>query len=548
MRFNQTLKNLTDYLVAACVAAVPSVTMAGTVSIRPTPILNVTLPTSTTYQIESSTNGSVWVATGVLLAGTGVPITLRLDGFSGRLAYRFSGVGATSIILPATTNGWHLAGSFPGASEVRVETNATFATNGWMPGDFSFPDAMGSFVHALRPPLPSLAFFRGLQPATPLDLASLASYSADPNFGYAGFGLVADDMPQLYRDGYICAPCPAFYHRGGANAAAAGECYEFTGPSGTTTVMVGDIDDLAPAGTCDAGRSYFAVGNPGFAALFTDPAGLGTATYRLVPAPVVGNVKLVVGQYFSGSYVELRLYNHRAGIGKLEIRAAGSANWTELPRTVLNSFLHDGSALAFPLGVRVTSRFGEVVDFPAVAAMQKNDRFIANTQFVNFPALAPAPVWFQPPVYTDSLSNLLGGQWATAPYLGATVNPTYTSAAYQGTASLQISNLTSFSGVIFLHPHRFPRPPDGILEFAVRSGTAATVSNLAVRFAGFDAGGGAASSLTVSLPAIDAAWRIFRIPLAPALAPAQIKELRFLNNSATPVTSVLLDEIRFCHP
>jgi hypothetical protein len=215
---------------------------------------------------------------------------------------------------------------------------------------------------------------------------------------------------------------------------------------------------------------------------------------------------------------------------------------------VLNSFLHDGSALAFPLSVRVTSRFGEVVDFPAIAAMQKNARFIANTQFVNFPALAPAPVWFQPPVYTDSLSNLLGGQWAPAPYLGVTVNPTYTSAAYQGTASLQISNLTSFSGVVFLHPRRFPRPPDGILEFAVRSGTAAAVSNLAVRFAGFDAGGGAASSLTVSLPAIDAAWRIFRIPLAPALAPAQIKELRFLNNSPTPVSSVLLDEIRFRHP
>lgn len=513
---------------------------AGTVALRRTPILNVTLPTNTTYQVESSSNGSAWVATSVLVAGSGLPITLRLDGFSEQLGYRFSRIGTANVVTPVTTNGWHIAGAFPGASEVRVETNSTLATNTWGLRGFTFPDAAGSFVHALRPPFPAPTFFRGLQPATPLDLASIVSYSADPNSGYSGFGLVADDMPQLYQDGFICAPCPVFYHRGGSNAAAAGECYEFTGPTNTTIVMVGDMDDVAPPGTCDAGRTFFDLGNPAYAVLFPGPTGVGTATYRLVPAPVVGNVKLVVPQYFSGFYVELRPYNYRAGISKLEIRSASSATWTNLPRSAYNSFVHNGSALVFPLNVRVTSRFGEVVEFPPIASMSMNARFTASTQFVNFPELAPAPVWFQTPVYTDSLTNLLGGQWTTTPYSGLVVNPTFTNSAFQGTASLQISNITAFSGVFFNRQRSFPQPLDGVLEFAIRSGTGASVSNLGVRFA--------SPSLPVLLPTIDATWRVIRIPLAPALAPAQIREFQIFNNANTPATSVLLDSIVFRQP
>lgn len=543
-------RSLIHSAVAAGMLAVLPATMGGTVALRPTPILNVTLPAGLTYQVESSTNGSAWTATGVLVVGTGGPLALRLDGFAAQATYRFAPLDAASFIAPTVTNGWHLAGSFPGAGEVRVETNATLASPSWAHRDFAFPDAAGSFVRALRPPLPSPIFLRGVQPATPLELATLASYSADPHAGAAGFGLVADDMPQLYRDGYICAPCPAFYHRGGANAAAAGECYEFTGPAGTTTVMVGDLDDLPPPGTCDAGRTYFDIGNPAFAALFTDAAGFGTATFRLVPAPVVGNVKMVVVLNSGGFYLELRPYNHRAGLGKLEIKSAGSANWIELPRTVYNSFVYNGGggALAFPLSVRVTSRFGEVVDFPAIAAMQPNDRFTANAQFAAFPDLAPAPVWILPPVYTDSLSNVLGGQWAMSLYGGLVVNPTYTGSAFQGAASLQISNFTAFSGIQFFAPHRFPRPLDGVLEFAIRSGTVSPASHLAVLFTGFDGGGTAATSQTVALPTLDATWRRLRIPLAPALVPARIYEIRIINNSLTPITSVLLDAISFQQP
>ena len=42
--------------------------MGGTVALRPTPILNVTLPAGLTYQVESSTNGGAWTA-GVAITG-----------------------------------------------------------------------------------------------------------------------------------------------------------------------------------------------------------------------------------------------------------------------------------------------------------------------------------------------------------------------------------------------------------------------------------------------------------------------------------------------
>ena len=521
---------------------------AGTVALARTPILTATLPTNTTYQVESSSNGSAWVATGVLVAGSGTPVTVRLDGFSASLAYRCARIGTTNVVLPAVTNGWNIAGNFPAVREVRVETNSNLTGNSWALRDYTFPDATGAFVRAVRLPLPSPTFFRGVQPATPLDLASVTSYTADTNVTVAGYGLVADDMPQIYRNGAIAAVCPAFYNRDGANAAAAGECYELTGPNGTATVMVADVESVPPPGTCDVGHAFFDIAGPVFTSLFADPSGFGTATYRLVPTPVVGNVKMVVVQNSAGFYLELRPYNHRTGITKVEIQPTASATWLDMPRATYNSFVYSGSALTFPVNVRVTSRFGEVVSFPPINAMPVNARFTASAQFVTFPNQTPAPVWILPPVYTDSLSNVLGGQWSTAPFGGPTVNATYAGSAYQGAASMQINNLAAFSGVIFLHPFRFPRPPDGALEFAVRSGTTTTVSNLVLSFSGYDALGTAANSTTVFLPPVDANWRVLRIPLAPAFAPEQLKQFRLSNNSSTPASSVLLDGISFQQP
>jgi len=543
------LRTLTGWMAAALLVIGSVKAGGGTVAIRRTPILNATLPSGTTYQIEYSSNGIIpWLPTGVIVAGTGSPSSVRLDGFSDRLSYRYSRIGATALVTPVITNGLSLSNSFPGAVELRIESTTALTSNAWMFRKFAFPDFNGTFINAVRTPTQAFEFFRAGQPAVPLDLASVVSYTADPNSGYAGFGSVADDMPQLYRDGFIGAVCPAFYHRGGSNALAAGECYELTGPIGTATVIVADMDDVAPAGTCDAGRSYFDIGTPAFTNLFAESSGVGTATFRLVPAPVTGNLKMYVPISSGGFYFELRPYNHRAGISKIEIRSTGSSTWVDLPRAVYNSFIYSGGAATFPLSVRVTSRFGEVLHFPNIASLSAGQRLTATNQFAQFPGQAPAPVWILPPVYRDSLSNILGGTWTVSPYSGPVVNLANPNAAYQGAAGLSISNLTAFSGVIFNSPLRFSQPADSTLEFAIRSATATAATNLAVQINGYDNTGAAANSSTVLLPAIDHTWRVIRLPLVPALAPFQIKSFRIMNNAATTLPPVYLDSIQFRQP
>ncbi len=517
---------------------------AGTISLQRTPILTATLPTNTTYQVEASLNGGAWEPTGVLIAGTGMPIAVRLDGLSASMAYRFSRVGGADLITPTVTNGWHVGGSFPNAKEVRIETSFTLTTNDWKHFAFAVPDSTGSFVRAWRAPWTSPTFFRALQPAAPLERVSLSSYLAGAD-GASGFGIVADDMPQLYRDGFICAPCPAFYHRDGKNAAAAGECYELAGPFGTVTVMVGDINFVPYPGTCDSGRMHFDIGEPAFAALFGTQAGLGMATCRLVPAPVEGNLKMVVVLSSAPYYVELRPYNHRAGVSKVEIQNAGSGTWFELPRSDYNSFIFNGGILSFPVKVRITSRFGEVVEFPSITNMLAGERFTANAQFTNFPSQSPAPIWIQPPVYTDSLSNMLGSIWTASGYNVTTIDPNHAVTVYEGTACLRIAGMGAFGSVNFSYPHAFPNEADGFLEFAIRSGGAVPVENVTMSFTGYDGDGNFVESVPVTLPTIGTSWKVMRIPLAPALAPERLIQFRIQNNSAASIDSLLLDSIGF---
>jgi expansin (peptidoglycan-binding protein) len=528
-------------VVSLCVFGLVA-SRAGTITIGVTPLLTASLPSNSTYQVESSSDGVVWNPTGILVAGNGTSNTVRLDGLPENLSYRFSNAGASNIVTPALTKGLHVGASFPGAKEVRIESTTQLNSPVWTNHAFLFTNISKPLLAPIAAPLEAQAFFRAVQPAVPLELATVTAYMADPNATGAGFGVVADDMPQFYRDGYIAALCPNLYNRAGANAAAAGECYELVGPQGKATVMIADLTFAGLPGTCDPGRSYFDVGYPAFTNLLRPEAGMGTATYRLVPAPVTGNLKMVSVNTAGGFYFELRPYNHRAGVSKLEIQGTGGS-WTELPRTEYNSFVYStGTELMFPFKTRVTSRFGEVVEFPPINAISNGGRFTASGQFTVFPDQGPSPIWFLPPVYADSLSNILGGQWSTAAYGGATVNSTYTGDASQGTASFRIENFNAFSGVSFMAPMTFPRPSEGVLEFAIRS-EGAPINQLQVQFNGVNAGGGPADSIAVTLPTISSTWRVLRIPLDPTKPPDQLQQFRIMNQNSTAVPGVLLDSI-----
>ncbi len=537
----QFISSLRSLAIAALFGCATAVNLdAASLTIGRTPILSATVPTNTTYQVEFSTNGTTWAGTGVLLGGTGIPSTNRLDGFPTNGSYRLSAIGVGSTINPAITHGFHLTAIFPGANEVRIESTNQLNSGAWTHRGFVFTNLQGGFLFPVRPPLETNAFFRALQPTLSLVSAIISSYPPDTNNTSAGYGLVADDMPQLYRDGFIAALCPTSYHRGGSNSVAAGECYELAGPLGKTTVMIADIASVPPSGTCDFNNPYFDIGTPAFTNLTKEGTGFGTATYRLVPAPTTGNVKLVCIYNSGGYYVELRPYNHRAGVSKLEVQTGGGS-WTELSRTEYNSFVYSfGTPLASPFNVRVTSRFGEVVTFPSISPTE-GSRHTANAQFTVFPDQGPSPVWIQSPVYTDSFTNMLGAQWGTSTYFGPSLDPSYSGNVYQGAHSLRVTNFNGFGTINFISPVVFSRQPDSYLEFAIRS-EGASISTLRIQFDGSNAGV-SAQSAPVTLPTIDNTWQVFRIPLVAASAPTQISQFELINSSSSNLPPVDLDSI-----
>jgi expansin (peptidoglycan-binding protein) len=505
-----------------------------------TPILNASLPPGSTWQVESSTAGGPWTASGVLIAGAATPVSVRLDGYAVDADYRFLRHDTKATVPAAISRGLHLAGFEPNRKPVAITVSSDLGA--WSPAGVVMPANDGSYVRAIREPFAGRAFFRSKVPATQLTQASVTSYPSDPATGTSGFGPVADDMPAIYQQNRIAAVAAAEFNRGGINAAASGECYELAGPAGKTTVMIGDLATTPPAGTVDVGRGFLDLSAVAFGEV-AGSAALGTVTRRLVPAPVTGNVKLLVVTNAGGFYTELRPYNHRAGINTLEIRQNGSGTWTALPRTSYNSFVHSGAALSFPVAVRVTSRFGEAVEFPALGSMAGGQRITGPAQFTAFPELAPEPVWMMAPVYEDSFSNVLGDSWSASGYSGASVQPAAAAAAYLGSAGIEITALGGFNGVNFLHSSAVPKPDYGVMTFALRCSTTASATALGLQFDGAGPGGSAVSSAMIRLPEVTAAWQVFWIPLRNSDIPASITGFRLVSLAAGAEPTLWMDEI-----
>ncbi|HOC58099.1 MAG TPA: hypothetical protein PKI20_20945 [Verrucomicrobiota bacterium] len=534
---------------------------AATVGLEPVPSLEAALPAGTTYEVEYKT-GNSWAPSGVLIAGNGYSNLVRLHGSPQATAYRLAQVGGTNTVTPAVTFGLGLAAQGTEPTGVAFQTAPRLThSNSWTHLACSTPDANGRCVARLPEPLSTQAFFRSKTPSG-LALADVVPYSSPylTNGGAAGYSSIPyAEQPQLLHDGYVVAPCSQFYNRGGQFAAAAGECYEFAGPAGNVTVLVSDFNDSPPAGACSSQRPFFDMGSPAYDAMTANGSGSCLSTYRLVPAPVTGNVKMTLTSALNlmdNCYMVLLVYNHRAGVSKLEIRgpASGSTggNWTELPRDRFNQFTFlDPNFIpaGFPLDVRVTSRFGEVVTFPPITSMYQGEPYTANSQFAVFPSLDPVPVYVPQPVYTDGLTtNFLGAQWFLQSWGALAANSAHTAAAYTGSASLLLSNINAYAGLAIITSQYQPST-NAWLEFAAKSATVSTVTNLCMSFDGIQsASGGTATSLTIALPAIGDSWRLFRIPLQPAQAPRFISQIIFLNASSGSAPPVLLDAMSFLQP
>lgn len=528
-------------LPTTLIALLPVLLSANELRIEGTPLLSASLPAGTTWQVESSQAGGPWTATGVLLAGSAAPVAARLDGFPADAAYRCTRIDGKFTVLPSVTRGFHLAGTTE-EKQVRIDASPDLAA--WSQAAVILPEIDGRYLRAVREPLASRGFFRSEVPATPLEFGSVTYYVVDPAFGAAGFGAVLDDMPAFFQDGFTAAVTTADFNRAGINAAAAGECYEIAGPRGSTTVMISDLVFGSPPVLITGGRKYMDLGEPAFAAIADTASGIASISRRLVPAPVTGNVKLLVVTNAGGFFTQLRPYNHRAGIDSLEIKPAASSTWTALPRTVSNSFEYNsGTPLTFPLLVRVTSRFGETVNFAPIASMTAGDRITGPAQFATFPQQAPQPVWLGSPVYRDGNDGVPGDAWTASGDSGVTLDPAFTGEAYEGGAALRITGLEAFRSARFTAFAPVAKPEIGVLEFALRSETSTAAESMGIVIQGFTAGGAPATSSTIGLPPLTDTWQLYRIPLGTAGIPAKLSSIRLSCLSAEARPPLLMDRV-----
>lgn len=531
---------MSRFLPAILFASLPALSAGDELRIEGTPRLSATLPSGNTWQVESSQAGGPWTPTGVLLAGAAAPVDVRLDGFPADAAYRCMRIDGKDSVLPDVAPGFHLAGTTD-QKQVRIDASPDLAA--WSQAAVVLPGIDGRYLRAVREPLAVHGFFRSEVPALPLEFACVTFYDADPALGAAGFGPVADDMPAFFQNRFTAAVPAADFHRGGINAGAAGECYELAGPRGSATVLISDLAPDVPPSIATSGRRYMDLGQPAFAAIAETASGIASVTRRLVPAPVTGNIKLLVVQNAGGFFTELRPYNHRAGINTLEIKPAGSSIWTALPRTTYNSFQYSGAALAFPLSVRMTSRFGETVSFAPIASMSTGDRITGPAQFGNFPQQAPQPVWIGSPVYRDGNDGVPGDAWTASGDPGVTLNTAFSGEVYEGSASLRIDGLAVFRGVNFNAFAPVAKPEIGVLEFALRSESATPANSMGIVIEGSTAGGAAVTSATIELPPLTSTWQLFRIPLGTAGVPPRLSKIRLSCLSAEVRPPLLMDRV-----
>ncbi|HJX40680.1 MAG TPA: hypothetical protein VJ345_04380 [Anaerolineales bacterium] len=328
-----------------------------------------------------------------------------------------------------------------------------------------------------------------------------------PTDGVAGFGPVADDMPQLYKDGYVMAVNEELFNAGpeggSGNAAMAGETYEVAGPDGTITLMVVDL------GLSTGGANQIDINRSAWEELYAGSAGALPAALRWVPAPVSGNLKLYFTSGSSQWYFGITVYNHRVGVAKVEVMGSPGGStagqWTELPRDILNRFEHLAAAdIGLPITVRVTSKQGEQLLFGPIASIAEGARHTALGQFTNLAPDTLPVTWPGPPaaIYTNALEARQDVAWEAIGVIlnPATPDPYSTTSPYAGSYTLAAGSFGGFGQLLLLYPIPFESSRFRGVELWVRSSAAASSFSVWVS-------DGTNDSDPLALPALSTSWQ-----------------------------------------
>lgn len=166
--------------------------------------------------------------------------------------------------------------------------------------------------------------------------------------GYSGGALLLDPIP---KDAFITALNSTQLNFGGIKAALAGAYLEVTGPKGKTTVYVTDLYPEGASGGLDLSPNAFeAIGNKADGRI--------PISWKVVRAPITGNVQYRIKEGSSRYWAAIQVRHHTYPVVKFEVKQGST--WTSLPKTDYNHFL--GTNLGNkPLSIRITDIRGKVI-------------------------------------------------------------------------------------------------------------------------------------------------------------------------------------------
>ncbi|MCS3810538.1 expansin EXLX1 family cellulose-binding protein [Xanthomonas sp. 4461] len=173
----------------------------------------------------------------------------------------------------------------------------------------------------------------------------IATYTGS---GYSGGALLLDPIPST---AFITALNPTQLNFGGVKAAMAGAYLEVTGPKGKTTVYVTDLYPEGASGGLDLSHNAFAaIGN------MVD--GRIPISWKVVRAPVTGNVQYRIKEGSSRWWAAIQVRNHAYPVVKFEVKQG--TTWKSLQKMDYNHFL--GEQLGNqPLSIRITDIRGKAI-------------------------------------------------------------------------------------------------------------------------------------------------------------------------------------------
>ncbi|EFA80631.1 expansin-like protein [Heterostelium album PN500] len=207
----------------------------------------------------------------------------------------------------------------------------------------------------------------------------------------------------LVNPGVYTATLNEMFYDSGARC---GDCFEITGPNGTTTIKV---VNFCSAKDCPSDRPFFMLTQNAFAKISSDSV-VYDAGFRRVSCSSSGPLSVIQQNDTSDYYIKLLLFNNNVGISMVTIQGKGAKSSIAMQRQNSSEFSWTGQEkMSFPATVTATSIFGDKVSW-VMSGVEKMKVFQFSGNFADKKVIKNPPetcTLSQTPatIYNDSLAD-----------------------------------------------------------------------------------------------------------------------------------------------